>query len=166
MRYNKQAFTLIEIIIVIGLFGLIVMLGMKQFSFLDDIIVHTQVDNLAVVCLYLQQKAIVTHADQSLVCDTQKNQYRFDNVFESLSKRVSFGYIPYATGSPGSPSRSIKKAITFADSTIRFYPTGIISSGAVYLTDMHKKVMYALTNGVSQVSYLRFYRYDGTWKLL
>lgn len=163
---NKHGFTLIEIMVVIGLFCLIVMLGVKQLSFLDNTIVHAEVDKLAGVCMYLRQKAMTTNIDQSLVFDVQKNEYRFDNVCEKLSKRTVFGFLPKATGSPGSAGHTIKKAITFPASTIHFYSTGIISSGSVYLTDVNKKIMYALTNAVSQFSYLRLYRYDGKWKLL
>jgi hypothetical protein len=49
---------------------------------------------------------------------------------------------------------------------MHFYPTGIISSGTVYLVDKNKRYMYALSNAVSQFSYLRLYKYDGGWKLL
>lgn len=166
MVHNTHGFTLIEAMVVICLFALIVTLGMKQLSFLDNIIVHAEVDKLAGICMYLRQKAIASNADQSLICDVEKNEYRFDNVCEKLSKRTAFGFLPNATSSPGSAGRIIKKAITFPGSTIHFYPTGIISSGAVYITDTHKKIMYALTNAVSQFSYLRLYRYDGKWKLL
>jgi len=166
MMKNKHGFTLIEVIIVLSLFVLVATLGMVQLSFLDDTIAHAEVDKLAAVCSYLQQKAIATNSDQLLVCDTQKNEYRLGSAHEVLSRRVVFGFLPNVLGSPGSPSRSIKKAITFPDSSIHFYPTGIVSSGTVYLTDIHKKIMYALSNAVSQVSYLRLYRYDGRWKLL
>lgn len=166
MIYTKQGFTLIEAMIVICLFALIATLGMKQLSFLDDTIAHAEVDKLAGVCTYLQQKAIATNSDQLLVCDVQKNEYRLGNAHEPLSRRIAFGFLPNVLGSPGSPSHSIKKAITFPDSSIHFYPTGTISSGTVYLTDKNKKIMYALSNAVSQVSYLRLYRYDGRWKLL
>ena len=167
MTHNKQGFTLFEVMVVICLFGLIAMLGMMQLSFLDDVMVHAEIDRLAATCMYLRQKAIATNADQSLVCDIQNNEYRLDKVREKLSKRIAFGFLPNAIGSPGSPSRTITKAVTFPASTIHFYSTGIISSGAVYVTDNNKKIMYALTNAVSQFSYLRLYRYrDQRWKLL
>ena len=166
MIYAKQGFTLIELMIVVSLFSLITMLGMMQLSFLDDTIAHAEIDKLAGVCSYLQQKAIATNSEQHLVCDEQKNEYRLDSVHETLSRRVAFGFLPNVLGSPGSPSRSIEKAITFPDSSIHFYPTGTISSGTVYLIDKNKKIMYALSNAISQVSYLRLYRYDGRWKLL
>lgn len=163
---HKQAFTFIELLIVLALFALLATLGIKQLSFLDETIIHAQVDNFATVCSYLRQKAMASNSEQKLVCDEQKNTYRFDNVHEALSKRVCFGFLPNVLGSPGSPSHTIKKAITFPNSTIHFYPTGIISSGTVYFTDKNKKYMYALSNAISQVSYLRLYRYDGRWKLL
>jgi prepilin-type N-terminal cleavage/methylation domain-containing protein len=166
MINTKFGFTLIEAMVVLALFALVVILGIKQLSFLDNTIVHTEIDKLATVCSYLQQKAIASNSDQNLVCDTTNNKYRGDNVNETLSSRVCFGFLPNVLGSPGSPARVINKAVTFVDSSIHFYPTGTISSGTVYLTDKSKKNMYALSNAVSQVSYLRLYRYDGKWKLL
>lgn len=163
---SKNGFTLIEIMVVLCLFALIATLGMIQLSFLDNTIAHAEIDKLASACSYMQQKAMATNQEQLLVFDVQKNQYRFDNVQEALSRRVLFNFLPNVLGSPGSPSHFISKAVTFSDSSIHFYPTGIISSGTVYLTDTDKKIMYALSNGVSQVSYLRLYRYDGIWKLL
>ncbi len=166
MKYTKSGFTLIEAMVVLALFAVVVMLGMWQLSFLDNTIVHAQVDKLATACSYLRQKAIASNSDQILVCDVEKNEYRGDNVNETLSSRVCFGFLPNVLGSPGSPSRVITKAVTFPNSSINFYPTGTLSSGTVYLTDKNKKNMYALSNAVSQVSYLRLYRYDGKWKLL
>src|SRR6266404_3269859 len=155
MKCEKSGFTLIELMVVIALFALVVTLGMMQLSFLDGTIAHAEVDKLTVVCSYLQQKAITTDKDQVLVCDEQKNKYSDGRMNEALSSRISFGYLPNVLGSPGSPSRTITKAITFADSSIHFYPTGTISSGTLYLTDKNKNIMYALSNAVSQVSYLR-----------
>lgn len=166
MMQNKKGFTLVEAMVVVFLCALIAALGITQLSFLDDTIAHAEVDKLAGVCSYLQQKAIATNNEQLLMCDVQKNEYRFDNACETLSKRIVFGFLPNALGSPGSPLHTIKKAITFPDSMIHFYPTGTISSGTAYLADKNKKIMYALSNAVSQVSYLRLYRYDGRWKLL
>ena len=166
MVYSKYGFTLIECMIVVCLFALLATLGIRHLSFLNDAIVHAEVDKLAGVCSYLQQKAIATSTDQVLICDAQKNEYRFDNMCETLSRRLVFGFLPHVLGSPGCPSHTIQRAITFANSSIHFFPTGTISSGTVYLTDKNKTIMYALSNAVSQVSYLRLYRYDGRWKLL
>ena len=172
MMKNKHGFTLIEVMIVIALFALVATLGMIQFSFLDSTIARIEVDKLATVCSFLQQQAIATNSEQVLTCDTQNNEYRCDSfnkfrmIYEKLSQRISFGFLPGVMGSPGSPTHRIDKAVTFPGSKIHFYPTGIVSSGTAYLVDKNKQYMYALSNAVSQVSYMRLYRYDGKWKLL
>ena len=162
----KKGFTLIEAMVVLCLFAFIATLGMMQLSFLDSTIAHAEVDKLVAACSYLRQKAIATNAELVLTFDEQKNEYRCDGVRETLSQRISFGFLPNAFGPPGSPTHKIGKAITFAQSSIHFYPTGIISSGTVYLVDKQKQCMYALSNAVSQFSFLRLYRYDGKWKPL
>ena len=164
--HRKKGFTLIEAMIVVCLFAVIAGLGIMQLSFLDSTIIHAEVNKLAAVCSYLRQKAIVTNTECVLVFDIEKNEYRCGEMREVLPQRISFGFLSKAWGPPGSPSHKIEKAITFPGNSIHFYPTGIISSGTVYLVDKNKQYMYALSNAVSQFSYLRFYRYDGKWKMI
>jgi len=83
-----------------------------------------------------------------------------------LPAKVFFGFMPGAKGPPASANKLILKSITFTNNRIIFYPTGIISAGTVYLIDQAKQVMYALSNGVSQISFLRTYRYNGSWQPL
>ena len=166
MQETKQGFTLLEMIVVICLVGLIMTLGMMQLSFLDATIAHAELDKLSTACSFLQQHAIVTNNECVLMCNSEKNEYWCDKVYEKLSHQISFGTLPGAKGAPGSASHVIQKPITFSDFQIHFYPTGIISSGTIYLIDKKKRFMYALSNAISQVSYLRLYRYDGIWKLL
>lgn len=163
---KKNAFTLIELMVVICLFALLATLGIMQTSFLDSTIVHAEMDKLVAACSYLRQKAIATNTECVLTFDIAKNEYRGNGIREILSSRVCFGFLPGVLGPPGSPSHAIKQAITFPHFEIHFYPTGIISSGTVYVVDKNKQYMYALSNAVSQFSYLRFYRYDGKWKLV
>jgi prepilin-type N-terminal cleavage/methylation domain-containing protein len=162
----KKGFTLIEMMVVICLCALLATLGIMQLSFLDSTIVHAEVDKLVSVCSYLRQKSIATNTEYVLTFDTQKNEYGGNGIHEILSSRITFGFLPSALGPPGSPSHKISQAITFPGSAIHFYPTGIISSGTVYLVDKKKQHMYALSNAVSQFSYLRLYRYDGRWKII
>lgn len=167
MVNSKEAFTLIEVIIVIALVALLACLGLTQLSFLDSTITRMEVDKLAVVCSFLQQHAIATDSEQVLKCDVSKNEYHFGNSREILSRRIAFDFLKGALGSPGNPSHPITKAITFVGSSIHFYSTGIISSGTVYLVDKNNRYMYALSNAISQVSHMRLYRYDGgKWKML
>lgn len=163
---NKKAFTLIETIIVLCLFALIASLGLMQISFLDSTIVHAELGKLTAACEYLQQQAITTNSEKVLNCHTHNNCYDSDSIHEKISHPASFGFLAGALGSPGAPSHPIKKAITFPGESIHFYPTGIISSGTIYLTDKNKRYMYAISNGISKVSHLRSYRYDGKWSLL
>jgi prepilin-type N-terminal cleavage/methylation domain-containing protein len=162
----KNGFTLIEAMVVLCLVAIIATLGFVQLSFLDSIIVHAEADKIAAMCFYLRQKAIAKNIQYVLIFDAQNNEMRCDGICEKLSQRVAFGFIENALGPPGSPSHKIEKAITFPGNTIHFYPTGIISSGSVYLVDKKKKFMYALSNAVSQFSYLRVYHYDGKWKII
>jgi len=154
--------------VVLSLFALITTLGVVQFSFLDSIIVHAEIDKLAAVCSYLQQKAIATNQECVLQFDTEKNEYHSDTtVHEKLSQSICFGFLSPVLGPPGSPSYAIEKSVSFPGCAIHFYPTGVISAGTVYLINKKKQMMYALSNAVSQVSLLRLYRYDDkTWKLL
>lgn len=162
---GRNAFSLIELMVVICLCGVIAGLTIVQLSFLDATIVRSEIEKLAAVCMYAQQLSRATNQEKHLVFDLQKNEYRCDGYREKLSSQVSFGILPGIKGPPGSSVHKIEKAITFSGQRICFYPSGIISSGTVYLVDKQKHCQYALSNAVSQVSYLRIYRYDGVWKL-
>jgi len=151
--------------VVVCLCALLAGLSMMQLSFLDATIARAEIDKLATVCTYVQQLARATNEEKFLTFDMQKNEYTCDGFAEKLSQRVSFGILPGVKGPPGSPDHVVEKAITFPGQRICFYPTGVISSGTVYLIDKRYSVQYALSNAVSQVSYLRMYRYDGGWKL-
>jgi len=162
---SKKAFTLIELMIVICLFALLARFAMIQFSFLDATIAHIELDKLIAACLYMQQLAIATNEEKYLIFDEKKQEYYFDTYHEKLSQRVRFDFLSETKGPPGSPVNNIEKAITFLSHRICFYPTGIISSGTVYLVDVKKQSLYALSNAVSHVSFLRMYTYNGSWKL-
>lgn len=163
--YKRKAYTLIELVIVICCFALIAGLGLSQLSFLDETAARMEIDKIASACRYMQQLAIASNEEKYLVFDQNNNQYFADGRCEKLSSRLCFGVLPGIKGPPGSASHTIQKIITFPKQRICFYPTGVISSGTVYLIDKKKQYQYALSNAVSQVSYLRVYRYDGTWKL-
>ena len=85
----------------------------------------------------------------------------------SLPHTVQFGVLPGIMGPPATPTHAITQPITFVGNKILFYPEGIIQAGAIYLKDTKNRVQYALSSGVSTVSYLRKYQYTGgEWKLL
>jgi len=163
---NKQGFTLIELATVLALFLLLSIFTQINVNFLDRMILHTEIEKLHSICRYLQQSALVSNKQQELVFSQVNKSYRHHNHDETLSAKVSFGFIPGAKGPPAFPNKLIQKSITFTNNRIVFYPTGIISAGTIYLTDQKKQVMYALSNGVSQISFLRIYRYNSSWQPL
>jgi len=163
---NKPAFTLIELMVIISLLALIFGLTITRMSFFDHFLMRIEVEKLMSACLFMQQLAIATNEEKYLTFDMQKNEYQFAKHHEKVSSRIYFGFIKDIKGPPGSPHNVITKAITFPEQRICFYPTGIISSGTVYLTDENRRLLYALSNAVSQVSYLRMYCYDGGWKVV
>ncbi len=138
----------------------------SAFSSLEHIVVRFQLEQLCATCLYLQQQARTQKKDITLRFDLKNNTYTYDNHVHVFSKQVRCGFLPKSKGPPGSPNRLIIKACTFPNNSITFYSSGIISSGTLYIVDRSFERMYALSNAVSQVSYLRLYRYNGTWRLL
>jgi prepilin-type N-terminal cleavage/methylation domain-containing protein len=162
---SKKGFTLLELMIVLLLCAFIARLGIIQLSFLDRIIIRTELDKVVAVCNYLQQLALNTNKEHYLLFNLQDNSYSFGGYKESLPVTIAFGILPAIKGPPGSPYQLIERPITFAHNSICFYPTGIISSGTVYIIDKKKQIQYALSNSVSQISHIRMYYYDNGWKL-
>jgi len=163
---NKQGFTLIELAVVFALFLLLTILIQINSNFLNRLIIQSEIEKLYTICRYLQQCALVSNKEQALIINQDLKSYQYQNHTETLPVQVSFGFVSGTKGPPSCADNMIRSAITFTRNRIIFYPTGIISSGTIYLTDHVKQVMYALSNGVSQISFLRIYRYDGTWQPL
>ena len=165
-RANGDGFTLIELMVVIGLIALLALLTTANLNFFERIVVRAEIEKLHTLCRYLQRCAIASNKEYHLVFDASKNNYRYENHVEQLPRQVLFGFLPDAHGPPAFPRRAIQKPITFQGNRITFYPSGILSAGTLYLIDRTKQSMYALSNAVSQVSYLRMYHYTGEWQLL
>lgn len=98
-----------------------------------------------------------------MLLDETGNRYHCDGVWYNLPATIRFGFLPESKGPPSTPTRPIRSAITFPGKKVSCFPDGTIQAGTVYLVDDKKSSMYALTSGVSAVSFLRKYRYDGTW---
>lgn len=154
--------------VVVSLIGFLTMLTVANVSFFTRAYTRTELEKLHAVCRYAQQKALMTNTAQTITLDAAGNPHRYmwGALQEQLPTSVIFGTPPGVKGPPATPTRLIESPVTFKNSQITFYPDGIISAGTVYLTDVDKKTLYALTCGVSQVSFLRAYRYDKGWQLL
>ncbi len=166
-QFPSNGFTLVELSVVLALCMLVGTLAMINFSWLDRVAVRTELDTLYATCHYLQQRARATNTPQELLFNPGTNSYSYSTAQFSLPHTVQFGVLPGIMGPPATPTHAITQPITFVGNKILFYPEGIIQAGAIYLKDTKNRVQYALSSGVSTVSYLRKYQYTGgEWKLL
>lgn len=165
-KEKKAGFSLIELMIVICIIGFLASLMIVNVSSFNSVIVRLELNKLYGTCLYLQKCAQATQKKQRLIFDIAHNSYFFKGHVEQLSSCVQFNVKDGAKGPPSHPVNAIDKAITFEHEQITFHPDGIIQSGTIYLTDKDNRSLYALSSGVSQVSFLRKYRYDNGWHLL
>jgi prepilin-type N-terminal cleavage/methylation domain-containing protein len=163
---NQKGFPLIELMIVIVLVALLSGLTLWNMRTFSGMVVRADIEKLYTTCIYLRQKAVSTHTEQLLEFDHANNTYRYDDTIEHLSTTTIYGFVKGVMGPPSSLQAPISTYNTFDHNRIIFYPDGIIQSGTLYITDKDKKALYALTSGVGQVSFLRKYRYDGSWHLL
>lgn len=166
MRRWLFGFSLIELLIVIALLAIMVTVLIANISFIDRLMVKTEVEKLFLICRSLQQEAISCNEQRILSFDEAHQSYRYGNTVEKLNRSVNFGIIPTVKGPPASPTHVLTKAITFGGGKIIFSPDGIIQSGSVYLVSNDKQSLYALCSPVSQVSFLRMYCYDQSWHCL
>lgn len=128
--------------------------------------VRTEIERLQSICLYLQQSAIASGKQYTLVCDIPNNSYSYESTTIDLPQGVIFGAALHVQGPPSSPHAPITKAVTFLDNSIQFYPDGTIQSGVLYLTDRDYHFTYALSIGVASIACIRIYQYHNNWALL
>ena len=164
---NKKGFTLIELSISLVLLATLLFLTGVHSRFLNRLLVRAELECLYSTCYFLQQQAIISGEDQKLVFIPSSNTYSFNNQTRSLAQHVIFGTVSGAKGPPSKAENSIQSPISFKDNNLTFYPDGIIASGTIYLTDRLRQYGYALSSGVSHMSYLRKYQYTGNqWQPL
>ncbi len=162
----KSGFTLIEMMVVILLVSLVATIVRMNSSFLSSYIIRAQIEQLFSMCHHARQSALAYNRTESIEFDTQANTYRWAGSVRQLPRGIRFGYLPGTKGPPANPTTLLDKPITFAGDHITCYPDGIIQSGTVYLVDDNATMMYAISNAVSAVSYLRIYVYRDGWKLV
>ncbi len=163
---NNNGFSLIEVALVLALLAIVVMLVGANCTFINRLLVRSEVDTLYTTCRYAQHCALASNTPQEITFDVVRKIYKYRGVEHKLPAQVDFGFIPGAKGPPSAPTNTIHKPVTFVHDRITFYPDGIIKSGTVYLTDTARQYMYALSSPIAQVSYLRKYQYNGQWQLI
>ncbi|KKQ33059.1 MAG: hypothetical protein US49_C0003G0087 [candidate division TM6 bacterium GW2011_GWF2_37_49] len=177
---TKASFTLFEILLVLSLLLIILMMTVPVRNFLGNFYLKSEVERLEVFYRYLQQLAIASGQTQTLVFDLQQNacscqKSKTEKLMLLLENGIKFGFMPGVFGPPTKPTRKIEGPISIDRSiaveaknnaaldnlSIKFLPSGKITSGSVYFIDRQNKNMGALTCSPSRVSYLRRYIYNG-----
>lgn len=165
MKLNK-GFSLIELMVVLCIVALLVSLAAMNMRFLNRAAITTHIDVLYNACYCLQKTAMATHTTQVLTIDDVHHAFECAGTHHQFPAIMQFGILPNVKGPPSAPLSFLSAAITFVDRKIMFYPDGTMSAGIIYITDVDKSMIYALSCGVASVSVLRKYRYDGKWHLL
>lgn len=166
MRADRQGFLLFELLLVFGLVSMIALFAFVQMRFLTRGYVRAEVEALYQMCLYAQRRAMSSGHVCTVTLDLAKHAYMCDEHTCELSKNVRFGILPHVKGPPSAPQESLTSTSTFKNNRINCSPEGTIDAGTVYLIDVEKKSLYALTSGVAPYSYVRTYRYAGNWQRL
>ncbi|HRN78301.1 MAG TPA: prepilin-type N-terminal cleavage/methylation domain-containing protein [Candidatus Dependentiae bacterium] len=161
---NKPGISLLELIVVVAIIAVLVTLNTVHSSFLQRILVRAEIEKLYTTCQHARCLAMATNQIQTIYFNTRDNTYSFGDRHEKLTQGIQFGFITGSKGPPAQPQLPLYKPITFQGDKIIFYPDGIVTSGTVYLIDAQGHTMYALSNAVAQVSYLRLYVYRTGWK--
>ncbi|HEV2600696.1 MAG TPA: prepilin-type N-terminal cleavage/methylation domain-containing protein [Candidatus Babeliales bacterium] len=165
-KIHQRGFTLIELMVVIGLTLIMMGIGFKTASFFNEKLVRLELNRFYATCLYAQRFAQATHKQQTLKFNLAHHWYEYNNCRYKLPSQVRFGLVPGVQGPPSAPQQYLTSPASFTDNCITFSVHGIIQPGAIYFTDRDRSVLYALSCSVAQHSYLRRYRYDGKWRLL
>ena len=151
---------LVNLSIAFALILVIVTLSVPRISFMRRFLLRTEIEKLHSFFHFMQQKALSSNQDCIVTFNQEKQSYTDGNHQEVLPSGISFGFLPDAFGPPSKPNKQIVKAITFKNNQAVFYADGTIAAGTVYLVDKEHQQMYALTSPISQISFLRMYRYQ------
>ena len=161
-----EAFFIMELAVGLAIITFLAMLTLVPYGFIKKSLVKVELDKLYATFLYAQQCALVEGKEQTLIFDQTNHRYRYQEQWHRLPSSMSFGLYPCVYGPPSAPKHELKKAITFENDRVSFYPDGVITPGMVNITDVGKQYMYSLTVDISSASFIRRYCYDGTWVLL
>lgn len=166
MRKARAGFTLVELLVTLTLVVVLVSVSVVNLSFMRQSLVQSELEKLYAFCGYVQQVARATNQPQTLFFDVEKNRYEFGKHRERLNGSVKFGVPADVQGPPSAPTDLIESPVTFTGNMMVFNSTGTIKPGTIYLMDKQRDAVYALTVPVGPLSYMRKYRYDGTWRVV
>src|SRR5438105_9265458 len=127
-----RGFSLISLLIGISIVGVLLSLTLAQVSFLDQLLVRTELNALYATCCYAQQVAQMRQTPCDIVCDRGKNSYACDNHVRVLPRSVVFGVKRGVFGPPSGGHAPVTNPITFKDECIRSSVSGTFNAGTVY----------------------------------
>lgn len=162
----QTGFSLVSVLVSVAIVGVLMSLAMVNLSFLDRLIVRSELQALYATCCYAQQVAQAHQAPCTIVCDAVRHTYTCNGHVRALPASIMFGTKPGVYGPPSTPTTLVGNPITFSNATIRAAESGVLSAGTIYMVDKNKRYQYALSCSVSQVSYIRCYRYDNGFHIL
>lgn len=160
LHKNKPGTNLIELLIVFAILALLTAIIVPSISFLKQQAIANELDRLQTICIFLQKQAIYTGKKKILTFNANEGTYFYNQQRIELADNVMFGVMDGVMGPPANPEGPITSPISFPNQKIIFYPNGTISAGTAYLTNRQKTAVYALTIAVSQVAFIRKYRYQ------
>lgn len=167
MNKATHGFSLIELIIVLGIITLLAAITLPCLTFFNKQLLKADVQQLGMTIAHLRQCALIENKKYVLTIHVDENCYRYNNQSISLTHNVRFGVLPHAYGPPSAATVPLQKATSFENNQITFYPNGSISSGVIYMVDSSLKNMYAISIGVAQVPFIRTYNYHSKrWILI
>lgn len=201
LKLKNGGFSLFEIILVISILFIIISFSTPKLSFVNKFLVKNEVDRLFTVFSFLQQRAISSNQDVTLIFDLKEKTYSYNSDFHknknkkgldprsqsgmtmkkgsrlehvkyTLPDVVDFGFLQNVKGPPSCPGKKIQKCITFKKINenqfeATFFANGKISPGSIYFVDRGRNFLMSLTSPISQVSFIRKYKYEkGLWVCL
>ena len=159
----RSGYIMIEMMVAIAIVILLAGITSAHVGSYRYTCMQQQITLFALAWRQLQQSAMARNQQQEMLFDQVGHRYKINGVWHELPSTIRFGYLLESKGPPSNPTHEIHSAITFPSKKVSCFSDGTIQAGTVYLVDDQKQSMYALTSGVSAVSFLRKYRYDGTW---
>ncbi len=157
---TAKGFSLLEITVVLTLIALLVTFTLYNFDFFTRNALHAEAEKIAALIRTSRMSALATHRLISLTINIQHNTLCTLQYQEHIRKGIHIGVIPNSFGPPSRPEQPLTSACTFAHNTIIFYPDGTVTPGTLYITDTHKRYMYAITCPIAHTFYLRIYSYE------
>lgn len=164
MKINTSGVLLIQVMIMVFTLSLLVGITASYFNYFDKIILLVELDKLYNFIILNSKIAALTQQDLIITFDIISGSYNIHNINKSiLCNKVKFSFLEDVLGPPAEPTKKLTEAITFPKKRIILYKNGTISSGAIYLIDINKKHLCALTSSIAQIGSLRKYYYKNSW---